>query len=139
MNDEFISTFEKSLKVEVILKRGLLGDSLAGNISLNIALEDPDRWTHLMLQSPAVSIADIERIENINLSGWHVYQTVGIYEDEFITPMSHEKLYILTRNRQLYNAFLLHKANVTYKETQDEHLWRVWERDLLNALRFFVM
>ncbi|WP_445683187.1 alpha/beta hydrolase-fold protein [Solibacillus sp. FSL K6-1523] len=47
MNDEFIPTFEKNLKVEVILKRGLLGDSLAGNISLNIALENPNQWTHL--------------------------------------------------------------------------------------------
>ncbi|WP_274310114.1 alpha/beta hydrolase [Solibacillus daqui] len=139
MNDEFIPTFEKSLQVEVILKRGLLGDSLAGNISLNIALDNPDRWTHLMLQSPAVSIEDIGRIGNLNLSGWHVYQTVGIYEDEFITPMSNEKLYILTRNRQLYKRFLLHSANVSYKETQDEHLWRVWENDLFNALRFFVM
>lgn len=139
MNDEFIPTFERSLKAEVILKRGLLGDSLAGNISLNIALENPDQWTHLMLQSPAVSIEDIGRIENMNLSGWHVYQTVGIYEDDFITPMSNEKLYILTRNRQLYKRFLLHNANVSYKETQDDHLWRVWKNDLFNALRFFVM
>lgn len=139
MNDEFIPTFEGNLKVNQVLKRGLLGDSLAGNSSLAIALENPEQWTHLLLQSAAVSLEDIEQIANMNLSQWHVYQTVGRYEDEFITPMSDEKLYILTRNRQLYKRLLLHNANVTYKETQDEHLWRVWENDLLNALRFFVM
>ncbi len=138
MNDEFIPEFERNLGATNILKRGLLGDSLAGNISLNIALEQPEKWTHVLLQSPAISDGDIAKLENMDLSGWYVYQTVGIYEDEFVSSISDEKLYILTRNRQLHNSFLETHANVKYIESEDEHLWKVWERDLPDLLLWWV-
>ncbi len=138
INDEFIPDIESNLGVEKISKRGLLGDSLAGNISLNIALEKPEIWTHVLLQSPAVSEGDIRQLEALDLSTWNVYQTVGIYEDEFESAISEEKLYILTRNRQLYRSFLLKSVNVSYIESEAEHLWKVWERDLPAALQFFV-
>ena len=136
MNDEFIPEFERNLGAR-ISKRGLLGDSLAGNISLNIALEKPERWTHLLLQSPAISDGDIQQVEEMDYSGWNVLQTVGIYEDEFVSSISDEKLYILTRNRELSRSFSTKKINVHYIETEDEHLWKVWERDLPLALEFF--
>lgn len=138
INDEFIPEIESNLGVAKISKRGLLGDSLAGNISLNIALEKPEIWTHVLLQSPAISDGDIRQLEALDLSTWNVYQTVGIYEDEFVSAISKKKLYILTRNRQLYKSFLLKNVNVNYIESEDEHLWKVWERDLPAALQFFV-
>lgn len=138
MNEEFIPEIENNLGIERISKRGLLGDSLAGNISLKIALEKPELWTHLLLQSPAISDGDIRQLENIKLTGWNVYQTVGTYENEFISSISKEKLHILTRNRQLYQSFLLSHVNVDYRESEDEHLWKVWERDLSSALQYFV-
>lgn len=138
INDEFIPEIESNLGVAKISKRGLLGDSLAGNISLNIALEKPEIWTHVLLQSPAISDGDIKQLEALDLSTWNVYQTVGIYEDEFVSAISKEKLYILTRNRQLYKSFLLKNVNVNYVESEDNHLWKVWERDLPAALQFFV-
>lgn len=108
MNDEFIPEFERNLGAS-ISRRGLLGDSLAGNISLNIALEKPELWTHLLLQSPAISDGDIRQLEDLEVPAWNVYQTVGIYEDEFVSSISNEKLFILTRNRQLYRSFLSKK------------------------------
>ncbi|MDI2587641.1 alpha/beta hydrolase-fold protein [Psychrobacillus sp. NEAU-3TGS] len=138
MSDEFIPEIERNLGVAKISKRGLLGDSLAGNISLNIALEKPEIWTHILLQSPAISDGDIKRLEALDLPTWNVYQTVGIYEDEFVSAISKEKLYILTRNRQLYKSFLSKNVNVHYVESEDDHLWKVWERDLPAALHFFV-
>lgn len=138
INDEFIPEIESNLGVAKISKRGLLGDSLAGNISLNIALEKPEIWTHILLQSPAVSDGDIRQLEDLDLSTWNVYQTVGIYEEEFVSAISKEKLYILTRNRQLYKSLLLKSVNVNYIESEDDHLWKVWERDLPAALQFFV-
>ncbi|MEW9110510.1 MAG: alpha/beta hydrolase-fold protein [Cytobacillus gottheilii] len=137
MNEEFIPEIERNIDVGKIRKRGLLGDSLAGNISLNIAAEKPEIWTHLLLQSPAVSDEDIGQLEDVNLSGWDVYQSVGIYEDEFVSSISNEKLYILTKNRQLHQTFLSNKAKVNYIETKDEHLWKVWERDLPALLEFW--
>ncbi|MCC3356899.1 alpha/beta hydrolase [Bacillus sp. REN16] len=137
MNDEFIPEIERILGANVS-RRGLLGDSLAGNISLNIALERPEMWTHLLVQSPAVSAGDIGQLEKVELPDWNVYQTVGTYEDEFVSSISNEKLYILTRNRQLYRSFLSKKITVQYIESEDEHLWKVWERDLPSVLEFFV-
>ena len=137
MYDEFIPEIEGNLAAK-ISRRGLLGDSLAGNISLNIALEKPEFWTHVLLQSPAVSDGDLERLEGTELPGWNVHQTVGTFEDEFISPITKEPLYILTRNRQLYQSFLLKHANVKYIESEDEHLWKVWQRDLPAALHFFL-
>ena len=136
MNDEFIPEFERNLGVSVS-RRGLLGDSLAGNISINIALEKPERWTHLLLQSPAISDGDIERVEEVDFAGWNVLQTVGTYEDEFVSSISDQKLLILTRNRELYRSFTTKNINVQYIETEDEHLWKVWERDLPRALDLF--
>ncbi|MGN7299122.1 alpha/beta hydrolase [Ferdinandcohnia sp. SAFN-114] len=136
MNDEFIPEFERNLGVSVS-RRGLLGDSLAGNISINIALEKPESWTHLLLQSPAISDGDIERVEEVDFAGWNVLQTVGTYEDEFVSSISDQKLLILTRNRELYRSFTTKNINVQYIETEDEHLWKVWERDLPRALDFF--
>lgn len=136
MNDEFIPEFERNLGASVS-KRGLLGDSLAGNISLNIALEKPESWTHLLLQSPAISDGDIQRVEEVDFSEWNVLQTVGTYEDDFVSSISNEKLYILTRNRELYKSFSSKNINIQYRETDDEHLWKVWERDLPLALEFF--
>ncbi|WP_180350002.1 esterase family protein [Bacillus sp. D386] len=138
MNIEFIPEIESNLGIESISKRGLLGDSLAGNISLNIALEKPGLWTHLLLQSPAISDGDIRQLENVKLTGWNVYQTVGVYENEFISSVSKEKIYFLKRNRELYQSFLLSHVNVDYRESEDEHLWEVWARDLPAALQFFV-
>ena len=136
MNDEFIPEFERNLGVSVS-RRGLLGDSLAGNISLNIALEKPESWTHLLLQSPAISDGDIQKVEEVDFAGWNVLQTVGTYEDEFVSSISDQKLLILTRNRELYRSFTTKNINVQYIETEDEHLWKVWERDLPRALDLF--
>jgi len=136
MNDEFIPEFERNLGVSVS-RRGLLGDSLAGNISINIALEKPERWTHLLLQSPAISDGDIQKVEEVDFAGWNVLQTVGTYEDEFVSSISDQKLLILTRNRELYRSFTTKNINVQYIETEDEHLWKVWERDLPRALDLF--
>ncbi|MCH1624502.1 alpha/beta hydrolase [Ferdinandcohnia quinoae] len=139
MNDEFIPKFEKTIENlhMKISKRGLLGDSLAGNICLNIAMEKPEIWTHLLLQSAAISVDDILQLEKVQPK-WNVYQTVGLHEDDFISSISNEKLYILTRNRQLYESLSLKDVNLQYKEVEEHHLWRVWEEDLPNALRFFI-
>lgn len=137
MNDELVPEFEREIGVDNISKRGLLGDSLAGNISLNIALEKPEMWTYLLLQSPAISVGDIQQLVETSLPKWNVFQTVGIHEDEFVSSITNEELYILTRNRQLYRSFLSKNINLQYKETEDEHLWEVWKRDLPAALAFF--
>ncbi|MUK87388.1 hypothetical protein GMD78_03100 [Ornithinibacillus sp. L9] len=137
MHTEFIPFVEKELSVRNVIKRGLLGDSLAANISLNIAAKQPSMWTHLLLQSAAISQQDLDEIYNMDQPlHWKVYQTVGIYEDEFVSPITNERLYIYTRNRELAEVFRKKGASVQLTEFEEHHLWVVWERDLPNALKF---
>ncbi|MBP1948421.1 alpha/beta hydrolase [Virgibacillus litoralis] len=140
MNQELIPEVEQELSDSgiKIVKRGMLGDSLAGNISLNIAVSKPRLWTHLLLQSAAISKHDIESLSDMQQVNWNIYQTVGLYEDEFISPITDEKLYILSRNRELYSAFLALKIHkIRYIECKEHHLWDFWRRDLPNVLHYF--
>ncbi|WP_164667744.1 alpha/beta hydrolase [Virgibacillus doumboii] len=140
MVDELIPTVEKrltSLNIN-IAKRGMLGDSLAGNVSVNIAAKNPEKWTHLLLQSAAVQKEDIRVLSNVEKLSWNIYQTVGIYENQFVSTITKEKLYILTRNRELYKAFAEKGAAIDYTEQEESHEWVFWERDLWNPLSFFI-
>ncbi len=137
MNDEFIPEIEDSLKRNVV-KRGILGSSLGGNVSLNIAIKEPSNWTHLLLQSAAISKKDIAVINNVATLNWNIYQTVGIDEEQFVSPITKENLYILTRNRELYHTFLKQEATVQYKEQKERHEWAFWEKDLTSVLDFFI-
>lgn len=140
MNDLFVPSIEKNLtnySVRVV-KRGLLGDSLAGNISLNIAITSPERWTHLLLQSAAVTERDIAQLENKQTLNWYVYQTVGTLEDDFISPITNEPLHILTFNRLLNSQLMDSQAQVQYVEQNEDHLWTVWNNNLPEALEYFI-
>ena len=134
--NEFIPEIEKNFNS--IRKRGLLGDSLGANISLNIAMQEPAKWTHLLLQSAAVSIADLQQLQQTGSLTWNVYQTVGIYEDEFVSTISKERLYIYTRNQELHRIFQNKHTHIEYVEKEEHHLWEFWKRNLSEALEFFV-
>ncbi|UJL45772.1 esterase family protein [Virgibacillus sp. NKC19-16] len=137
MTDEFIPTVEKELNRNIV-KRGLLGDSLAGNSSLNLAMRNPEQWTHLLLQSAAIAIEDIGALSKMDKLDWNIYQTVGRFEDEFISVITNEKLYILTRNRELHETFILKRAKIEYTEQEASHEWVFWKKDLVNALNYFM-
>jgi len=138
MTKEFIPDFESKLSGVNIEKRGLIGDSLAANISLNIACCAPQFWTHLLLQSAAVSESDIARVENLEQINWNVYQFVETLEDEFISTITNEKLFIYSRKLELQRILRSKGANLLFKEVEVQHLWVVWERDLPNVLQFFL-
>ncbi len=136
-NEELVPFVEEKLNLQVG-KRGLLGDSLGANISLNIAMQKPENWSHLLLQSSAISPRELSDLEGFSTLPWHVYQTVGIYEDEFISPISNEKLYIYSRNQKMYQIFKGKNTDIEYKVQEENHLWDFWRRDLPTALQYFL-
>lgn len=137
MYDELIQLVEHQLPT--ISRRGLLGDSLAANISLHIAAKEPESWTHLLLQSAATSFQGLTDLASMKKRyPWKVYQTVGLKEDAFISPITNEKLYILSRNRQLQDVLASKGADVCYREQDESHEWVFWKKDLQEALRFFI-
>lgn len=137
MREEFIPTVEKELNRNIV-KRGLLGDSLAGSSSLNLAMRNPEQWTHLLLQSTAIAIEDIGALSKMDKLDWNIYQTVGRFEDKFISVITNEKLYILTRNRELHETFIRKRAKIEYTEQEASHEWVFWKKDLVNALNYFM-
>ncbi|WP_257347428.1 alpha/beta hydrolase [Pseudalkalibacillus decolorationis] len=118
-------------------RKGMLGDSLGASVSLSIALQYPLQWTHILLQSAAVTETLIKQVKEKDLSSWHVYQVYGKHEDGFQSQISKKTLNITSSNRKLADAFLNAKANLTYFEEDERHLWSFWKRDLKRALTYF--
>ncbi|RWZ54440.1 esterase family protein [Halobacillus fulvus] len=119
-----------------ISRLGMLGDSLAGAVSLRIALQEPDIWSHLLLQSAAFSEEDVRQVRASSRPlPWTVYQTVGTQEDVFVSPITNDCLYILSRNRKV--SSVLRAQVYDYQEFDHDHLWECWRKDLPNAIKIF--
>lgn len=131
--DELLPELQTSMKAA---KLGMLGDSLAGAVSLRIAMENPGIWSHLLLQSAAFSKEDMKLSKSlVRKLPWTVYQSVGTQENEFISPITQKCLYILTRNRQIRHT--LWPENYVYAENDHGHLWECWREDLSSAIEIF--
>lgn len=134
--EELVPAVEKQFQNR-IGKRGLLGDSLGGSICLNIAGKEPAMWSHLLLQSAAISSAEIQELGGRASLPWYLYQSVGIYEDEFISPITNEKLYIYSNNEGLKQAIESKVTDICYRPQEENHLWEFWKRDLPHAMEYF--
>ncbi|WP_027954883.1 alpha/beta hydrolase [Halobacillus kuroshimensis] len=131
--EELLPELRETFKIR---KLGMLGDSLAGAVSLRLALHDPNQWTHILLQSAAFSEKDIKGGANLHkILPWTIYQSVGTGEDDFVSPITNEYLYILTRNRQLKTS--IQTAQHIYVESDHGHLWECWREDLSSAVNIF--
>jgi enterochelin esterase-like enzyme len=139
--EELVPTVEGALaeKGKQIRKRGMLGDSLGGAVSLSIMCREPNVWTHLLLQSAAFSKKNFEVLQEIeDLSALKVYQLVGKKEDAFVSPISNQPLYIFTYNQEMRKVLSSKQADVTYFEEDEDHLWVFWQRDVPRALQYFI-
>ncbi|MEK3806975.1 alpha/beta hydrolase-fold protein [Bacillus sp. FSL H8-0547] len=120
------------------VKQGMLGDSLGGAVSVSIFLRDPKIWTHLLLQSAAFSPVHLEEVNALGKHrNLHVHQLVGLKEDDFVTPISRQRLWILTRNRLMRKAWTEKEAQLSYIEKDEDHVWTFWKDHLEEALLFF--
>ncbi|WP_299744360.1 esterase family protein [uncultured Rossellomorea sp.] len=140
-NQELVPHIEKRVEStgKESRKTGLLGDSLGAAICLTIACDQPQKWTHLLLQSGAYTDFHACKIRNIETKvPWHVYQTVGIQEISVIYPITGEAFSILSANRALHERLQLITENHTYVEEDEDHLWDFWRRDLPRALHSFL-
>ncbi|MCR8850493.1 alpha/beta hydrolase-fold protein [Rossellomorea sp. SC111] len=119
-------------------KTGLLGDSLGAAVSMSIACNSPEPWSHLLLQSGAYTELHELKIRNLPKVSWRVYQVVGIGEESVTYPLTGEKLPILSFNRTLHSLLQAVTDTITYYEEDDQHLWDFWRRDLPRALKYFI-
>ncbi|EIT83936.1 putative esterase [Fictibacillus macauensis ZFHKF-1] len=139
--DELLPDVERKLAAMNLqpVKMGGLGDSLAGVAALYLAITQPTRWTHLMLQSAAFDegiIADVTH--QLQQPSWHIYQVVGEHENHFKSPVTGEITHITDGNEAVRRLFLQQQLALDYHREDAEHVWVFWKEDLRRALHFFV-
>ena len=114
--------------------RALLGDSLGATVSLLTALQYPNTFGKVILQSPMVNETVLEKVrktEHPHLLS--VYHVVGNEETEVhIKP--NDVRDFLTPNRELSTLFKKQNFLYYYDEFAGNHTWKFWQPDLYQAL-----
>ncbi|WHY72090.1 alpha/beta hydrolase [Fictibacillus enclensis] len=128
----------KAINMNVV-KMGLMGDSLAGVISLYLAMQKPERWSHLLLQSSAFDEEMAEEAHRqIGQPDWKIYQVVGERENNFKSPVTGEITHIYDGNQRMMKVFEEKGLSLDYHVEDEEHRWVFWKDDLPRALCFFL-
>jgi enterochelin esterase-like enzyme len=145
-NEDYKSFFVKELlpfveeryqRKEEGLGRLLIGDSLGGTVSLDLALDFPDLFSNVLCFSGAFFQPTFERLHSQSALGWlNVWMVIGTGETEVETHLG--KLDFLKWNRKI--KALLEEKNVrlNYNEKEGKHLWGFWQQELPEGLSYFL-
>lgn len=114
----------------------LMGDSLAGTASLLTALEYPNTFGKVILQSPLVDDVVMQMVgQLIDKSHLSIYHVIGTEESEVkLTNGNIENF--LVPNRELNKILQNKKINYFYDEFNGGHFWKYWQPDIRRALIF---
>ncbi|MGN1401554.1 MAG: alpha/beta hydrolase [Bacillus sp. (in: firmicutes)] len=114
--------------------RALMGDSLAGCVSLMAALAYPNTFGRVILHSPYINESVEKAVKDFkDMQLLQIYQTVGTMETEVPTGDGIKRDF-LSANRAL--AKLLGEKGFLhmYDEFEGGHTWKYWQEDLPRAL-----
>ena len=120
---------------QIGMGRALIGDSLAATVSLLAAAKYPNIFGKVILHSPMVNEAVLEKVENVRTPhSFSVYHIIGTRENEVKTT-SGEIRDFLKPNRIL-NSLMEEKGfSVFYDEFEGDHTWKHWQPDLKRAIK----
>ncbi|MFD1705664.1 alpha/beta hydrolase [Siminovitchia sediminis] len=114
--------------------RTLMGDSLAGTVSLMAALQYPHTFGKVIMHSPFVNdevLAAVRSHQDPQLLD--VYHVIG--KDENKITFSPERVEdFLTPNRKLHKVFQERGFEFFYEEFDGGHSWKYWQPDVKRAL-----
>lgn len=114
--------------------RALIGDSLGASISLLTAIQYPNTFGKLLLQSPFVNDFVLEKIKNFSKPELlDIYHVVGNNETEVATTDGQVKNFLIP-NRMLSQLFSEKSFTYFYEEFHGDHSWTYWQPDLKRAL-----
>lgn len=113
----------------------LLGDSLGATISLMTALDYPDLFQRVIMQSPYVDDKVTSTVEQFdNLTEPEIYHTYGLKELEVPTTKM-GRLNFLEPNEQLVKLLEDKFSNYEYKvNPEGNHTWKYWQEELPHIL-----
>ncbi|WP_251552437.1 alpha/beta hydrolase [Neobacillus muris] len=115
--------------------RALLGDSLAGAVSFLSALQYPNTFGKVLMQSPYVDEAIKQAAASFTQHhALEIYHVIGTRETE-VRMTNGETSDFLTPNRELAKILLNKPFTYFYKEFEGNHTWTYWQPDLSRALK----
>ncbi|WP_146552349.1 esterase family protein [Rummeliibacillus sp. SL167] len=127
--DKYYSTYQMGMG------RALIGDSQAATVSLLAAIAYPNIFGKVILQSPYVDDAVLNKVRKVkNPHAFSVYHVVGLGETQVMTTSKTIKDF-LTPNRKLHELFLEKGITTFYEEFDGQHSWKYWQPDLKRAIK----
>ncbi len=118
-------------------ERVLAGDSLGGSVSVHIALRYPELFRRIISLSGAYYEQSQQLIAaESDLSALDVYMIVGLQETDFESDTG---VYDFVKLNQDTRDLLLERgATVRYAEKDGKHLWGFWQKELPDAIKYFL-
>lgn len=114
--------------------RALIGDSLAGTVSLLAGLSYPHTFGKLILQSPYVNGYVLDKAKTFGEPHLlEIYHSIGQKETAVETTDGKTKDFI-TPNRELHHVMKDRRFSHYYREFDGDHTWTHWQPDLKCAL-----
>lgn len=119
------------------IKRLLIGDSLGGTVSLDLCLDYPQLFQHLISLSGAYFETSLARIQLLNDLSWlNLWMIVGLQETEVKTDRG--TFNFLDWNREAKEALEQRNVNLRYIEREGVHTWGFWQKVLPEAISHFL-
>ncbi|GGJ28412.1 alpha/beta hydrolase [Paenibacillus hunanensis] len=118
-------------------ERVLAGDSLGGSVSVHIALRYPELFRRIISLSGAYYEQSQQLIAaESDLSALDVYMIIGLQETDFESDTG---VYDFVKLNQDTRDLLLERgATVRYAEKDGKHLWGFWQKELPDAIKYFL-
>ncbi|UHA73118.1 alpha/beta hydrolase [Paenibacillus sp. 481] len=137
--EEIVPTIERLYPVRTDWTDVILaGDSLAGTVSLHLALQYPERFRQVIAMSGAYYSASQQLIAaERDLSWLHMHMIVGLQETAY--PTDRGTFDFVDLNRTAKKLLEERGAKLHYEEMDGNHLWGFWQKHLPDALKYFLM
>ncbi|GIP14902.1 hypothetical protein J40TS1_05440 [Paenibacillus montaniterrae] len=118
-------------------ERVLAGDSLGGTVSLHIALQHPELFTRVMSMSGAFYEASQAIVAATGDLDWlTIFMIVGLQEEAFETDRGVYNFVQL--NRDMHRLLQERNATIHYEEKDGKHQWGFWQKEVPQAIRYFI-
>jgi len=137
-NEELLPDIESKYAVSGSAEgRVLAGSSFGATVSLQLALDHPDRYSKIASLSGAFYPPIQEQIsQNDDLSWLSLYASIGLEETAHETPRG--KVNFLELNREARELLDTRGALLDYTEKPGKHSWDSWRDELLPSIRHFL-
>ena len=109
----------------------LMGDSLAGTIALMTAMDAPEIFSKIVLQSPLVNDDVLAAASKATMiKDIEIYHSIGL-EETNVETTNDGHVDFLTPNRALQEQLKQQVSNYTYKEIEGgNHTWKFWQNEM---------